>query len=107
MSVDMFPDSFIEQQLLAADGDFLDHPSFHPNEQDGTGDYEDHSGESRHLTVGDRIQARPCVVTVEKVTTHNAYGHCSTCDDTHVIDRRRYEAGRGPWRPADIGRTEQ
>lgn len=61
----------------------------------------DLTGESRHLTEGDLIQSRPCSVRILKVTPTNAYGHCVTCADLHIIDRRRYEEGSGPWRPAD------
>jgi len=61
------------------------------------------TGESRDLATGARITGCPCVVTIERVTQTLAYGHCDTCDHEHVIDRRRYEAGRGPWHPADFG----
>lgn len=54
---------------------------------------------TRTLAVGDRVQARPCVVTITKITTHNVFGYCAHCADTHVIERRRYEAGHGPWQP--------
>ena len=57
------------------------------------------SGE-RTLALGDTIKARPCVVAIDFVTSCYAYGHCSTCDDRHVIDLLAYEHGRGPWQRA-------
>lgn len=47
---------------------------------------------------GDRIFGTPCLVTIEHVTDTSAYGRCQTCEDRHIIDRLRYEAGDGPWR---------
>jgi hypothetical protein len=59
---------------------------------------------TRALGVGDRIASRPCVVTITRVTDRTAYGHCETCEDSHIIDRTRYEAGVGPWDPSLTGR---
>lgn len=55
--------------------------------------------ERRLLAVGDRIAAYPCTVTIERVGIAGATGRCDHCADEHVIDRLRYESGRGPWRP--------
>ena len=53
----------------------------------------------RRLAIGDRIAARPCVVTITSLSLLGAEGWCSTCGDRHVIDRRRYDNGLGPWQP--------
>ncbi len=54
---------------------------------------------ARTLAKGDRIQARPCVVTIERFSGSSVYGWCATCEARHIIDRFRYEAGGGPWEP--------
>jgi hypothetical protein len=51
----------------------------------------------RTLDVGDRLIAQPCIVTVTSVGDTTARADCDTCCITHVLDRRLYEAGRGPW----------
>jgi hypothetical protein len=59
------------------------------------------SGETRLLAEGDRIAAYPCTVTIERVGIAGATGRCDYCADEHVIDRHRYESGRGPWQRVD------
>ena len=53
------------------------------------------------LNVGDVIWARPCVVTITCRVGQVAYGACAVCEVDHIIDRASYEAGMGPWQPAD------
>lgn len=55
----------------------------------------------RTLNRGDRIEATPCVVTIEDVGAGGyAFGHCAHCDDTHFVNRQKYLDGGGPWRRA-------
>lgn len=57
---------------------------------------------THRLAVGDRLTGPPCVVTIDTISIGGlAYGRCETCDDRHVIDGLRYEAGHGPWRETD------
>ena len=59
----------------------------------------DISADARVLSMGERLAAHPCVVVVDFLNRSNAVGWCESCNDRHIIDRPRYEAGRGPWRP--------
>lgn len=51
----------------------------------------------RKLFLGDRLVGRPCVVVITKMSDDLAYAHCETCGDEHVIDKKRFEDGYGPW----------
>lgn len=63
-----------------------------------------HNGESgRTLAMGDRLAARPCVVTIDFLNAHGAAGWCETCNDRHLIDRALYEYGLGPWQATPSG----
>lgn len=57
----------------------------------------------RTLEVGDIIAGNPCRVHVFMAHGPVARGMCETCEDSHLIDRAAYEAGEGPWTPADSG----
>lgn len=50
------------------------------------------------IAVGDRLDARPCSVTVASVEGRIARGRCNRCQVEHIIDRDRYDRGEGPWR---------
>lgn len=56
---------------------------------------------TRTMQVGDRLKARPCVVTITTVDGSQARGNCDVCATSHILDRAGFEAGNGPWVPCD------
>jgi hypothetical protein len=62
--------------------------------------------EPRTLAVDDRIAAYPCEVTIDRLASTLAYGRCASCEVEHIIDRRNYDRGHGPWNPVYIGQGD-
>jgi len=54
-------------------------------------------GQRDPLQPGDVIEANPCQVRITEVG-RATWGWCSVCTNTHIIDARLFERGRGPWR---------
>lgn len=56
----------------------------------------------RPLEIGDHLVSHPCDVIIQEIGhTGEVWGKCTPCRENHVIDKKLFDSGRGPWKRVD------